>query len=650
MRTVTVLICVFSLAAASTAAERKSNSKKDAGRTWWWNRGESETAAKKKSQGDSHSTAESSHSTAKRSHSTAKSSHSNAKSSHSTAKSSHSTAAAAHGPAGGRAPGPALHQAAYRTTRGVESATTAHHGVEQLAGHTSPGRAARTQVALVWTSGPAATGVFLNWPGEEPAVASDVSLTWPAAQPEVRLPWRVEPPPPAPPPQPPPEEQARAQPPEARPPVAAPAEQAAVAKTPSAEAPASPKQAPAASKEEWPGWLVVGGELRGRGEMFTSIGFREGVEDLYYLSRVRLNASIQPRPWLRFFAQAQDSQALGYNSRPFPSNITDSIDLRQAYVELGFTKAEPWGLRVGRQELIFGEERLIGASNWGNVARTFDAARLTYTRGQARFDWFASSVVVAVNNRFNRLLDANNLYGFYSSFDLRSGKRVLEPYLLWKTSPLVRGERGPAGDLDVYTLGVRVIEKLPRRFDYGMEVALQRGQAAEDDLSAWAGHWVLGYTLWDDAAAPRLVLEYNYAAGDKNAADGTRGTFDQLYPTNHSKYGTVDRFGWRNIHDAMAGVEWKPRRKLKFNLDYHSFWLATRRDFLYTEGGAAFFRNPAAANNHIGQEIDLQGAYLFSRQLQIGLGYGYLMPGPYLKGSSRGFAASAPYVMWNYKF
>ena len=627
MRTATILICAFSLAAALPAAERKGHAKTDTGWTWWWNRTESKTAAegKKKAPGGSSSTA----------------------------GSSHSTAQASHAAAEGHAPGPAAHQAVYRTTHAVKPAPVASHGVEHPAGHLQqapPSRAAKPQVALVWTGGPAATGVFLTWPHEETAVAPDVSLAWPVAQPEVRVPWRVETPPPTPPPQPPPEEQVRARPREVPPPAAAPAERAAVAHPPPAQAPAPAKQAPADGREEWPGWLAVGGELRGRGEMFTAIGFRQGVEDLYYLSRIRLNATIQPRPWLRVFAQAQDSQALGYNARPFPNNITDTLDLRQAYVELGATKTEPWGLRIGRQEFIFGEERLVGASNWGNVARTFDAARLSYIRRGVRLDWFVSSVVAPVNNRFNRLQDGSNLYGFYSSLDMRRGQRILEPYLLWKTSPLVRGERGSAGDLDVVTAGVRAVEKFSWRLDYAIEVAVQSGQAAEDNLAAWAGHWVLGYTLSDARLAPRLVAEYNFASGDKSPADGKRGTFDQLYPTNHSKYGTVDRFGWRNIHDAMAGVEWKPHRKWKFNLDYHSFWLATRRDFLYTEGGVAFFRNPAATKNHIGEEIDLQAVYLFSRQLQLGLGYGYLMPGPYLKDSSRGFAASAPHVMWNYKF
>jgi hypothetical protein len=71
----------------------------------------------------------------------------------------------------------------------------------------------------------------------------------------------------------------------------------------------------------------------------------------------------------------------------------------------------------------------------------------------------------------------------------------------------------------------------------------------------------MGYTAPAIRYKPRFVLEYNYASGDGDSKDGKRGTFDQLYPTAHDKYGLADQVGWRNIHDARLGVEFKPRAK-----------------------------------------------------------------------------------------
>ena len=57
---------------------------------------------------------------------------------------------------------------------------------------------------------------------------------------------------------------------------------------------------------------------------------------------------------------------------------SDTIDLRQAFVTLGNQKEFPLSLKAGRQELIYGEERLIGTAPWNNITRVFDAAKLRW--------------------------------------------------------------------------------------------------------------------------------------------------------------------------------------------------------------------------------------------------------------------------------
>ncbi len=387
-----------------------------------------------------------------------------------------------------------------------------------------------------------------------------------------------------------------------------------------------------------PRWLDLGGEIRGRAESNTAIGFVPGNDDTYYLHRLRAHFGVQPAPWFRVYAEAQDAHAPGYDQRPLPATVEDTFDLRQAYVQVGSEKSG-WSLRAGRQELIFGEERLVGAANWGNVGRTFDAARLMYRRGGVRLDWFASVVVPAITDRFDRPAFTNKLHGFYTSLG-DPGKIVAEPYFLWKVSP---------GDLYVYTFGGRSVAKLPARIDYDIEVAGQRGHVANSELRAWAGHWQLGYTLPGTDRTPRLVAEYNRASGDRNPRDNVRGTFDQLYPTNHDKYGTADRIGWRNMHDAMAAVKWNPHPKWRVSVDYHRFFLASRQDWLYTDSGAPVLRNPNARSSRIGDEIDVYGFYQPSKALQFGAGYARLFAGSFLKQSGRPGDASYPYFLWLYR-
>lgn len=386
-----------------------------------------------------------------------------------------------------------------------------------------------------------------------------------------------------------------------------------------------------------PAWLKVRAEVRGRVEADTGLGYAPSASDGYYLHRLRLNAAIEAGGGLGFFFQAQDSQAPGYR-KPVPDNLANTLDLRQAYLEMGRMGKSRWSLRLGRQELLFGEERLVGGGNWGNVSRSFDAARLTFQSGKVRWDAFASALVAPRNRSFDRFGTDNRLHGLYGSVKDWLPGATIEPYFLWKSNR--------PGKAEIGTFGLRAEGKLGHGVDYGVEAAGQTGEAANEDVRAWAGHWLVGKTVGSSAKAPRLLAEYNYASGDGDPRDGRRGTFDQLFPTNHSKYGIVDRVGWRNMHNPMVGVELKPATGLRVRLDYHSFWLASRAEALYTDGGGATVRNGRASSSHVGQEVDLHATYQYSEQLQFQAGVGRLVAGRFLKESSGGSGVTGAYVQW----
>src|SRR5204862_620536 len=129
---------------------------------------------------------------------------------------------------------------------------------------------------------------------------------------------------------------------------------------------------------------------------------------------------------------------------------------------------------------------------------------------------------------------------------------------------------------------------LPSKTEYGIEAVSQTGSLGPDTIAAWAGH----FQLKSPAFGPKLRAtgEYNVASGDKSPTDGTRGTFDQLYPTPHDKYGLADQVGWKNVHHLRTGLEFKPRSTLLVSAGYHSFWLASNRDALYSAAGAVLGR------------------------------------------------------------
>lgn len=400
-----------------------------------------------------------------------------------------------------------------------------------------------------------------------------------------------------------------------------------------------PALAQEAGNRRGPSWLQLGAEIRGRAESFTGLDYQAGNDDAYYLHRLRLNAGIRPASWVRFSFQIQDARAPGYRE-PVPTTVENTFDVRGAFVELGAPDSGGWGLRVGRQELAFGVERLVGPSNWSNVSRVFDAARLSYQGKRTRLDWFAATLVQPDGDHLDRFRSDPKLFGFYSSFkDLLPGS-VVEAFFFWK------GVSEDPGRADVYTGGLRAAGPLPRRFDYSAELAIQGGEVRSEDLRSWAGAWTLGRTLTDGEPSARVSAEYDHASGDRDGGDGRRGTFDQLYPTNHSKYGIADRVGWRNMHGARGGLELKFPRRWSMSVDYWSFWLASRNDFLYRSNGAPVVRNPLATSNHVQQELDVYGVIPLGRRLAILAGYAHVFPGRFLKESTAGSAVTFFYAAW----
>jgi hypothetical protein len=393
---------------------------------------------------------------------------------------------------------------------------------------------------------------------------------------------------------------------------------------------------------ELPRWFRFNGEYRMRFEGIGDAGFRPNANDAYVLSRLRLNTTFTAATWLKLQLQAQDSQAMGRNAKPDAPPFENTFDLRQAYVEVGNVETSRLGLRAGRQELAFGEMRLLGHLNWTNTARSFDAVRASYRSKNFRVDAFAASVVNLREGDYDKRTEGNNLYGVYASFSALVPKATIEPYTLWRVTSSLG---------DFTTTGLRWVGKLPAGFDYGVEMAGQTGTLSIDDMRAWAGHWVLGYTIPTVRYTPRVIAEYNFASGDADPNDRKRGTFDQLYPTGHDKLGLSDQVGWRNVHNIRSGVELKPSPKITMSAAYHSWWLAQTRDGLYNAAGALVARvSSGTAGRHIGHEADVQTIYAPNGQVQIGAGYAHVFPGTFLKNATPGKSYKSPYLMFTYLF
>jgi hypothetical protein len=420
-----------------------------------------------------------------------------------------------------------------------------------------------------------------------------------------------------------------------------------VASPPPAAVPKPP--IPNRLNEVLPAWLRVRGEFRERVEGFDSLGFVPNRDDNYSLSRVRINASVTPSSSLSFQAQVQDARVAGKDVGPTTAPFRGPFDLRLGFADVGSAQSHV-AARLGRQELAFGEQRLLGHLGWTNTARSWDAARLILRSARFQVDAFAASLVRSLPDEFDKSGNGNRLYGAYGSTSRLIPLATVEPFVFLRRDQNLRSELGAVGVLHQTTVGTRIAGRLPLRLDYNTDLALQRGALEADSIDAWAGHWMIRESL-PGKANVKLISEYNYATGDHNPADGIRQTFDQLYPTGHDKLGLADQVGWRNIRHVREGFEFTPAKATPISVNYHSWWLADRTDSLYAASGAPLARVAGgAADSHVGQELDVQVTRNLTPQIAFAAGYAHMFTGAFLAQATPGASYSQPYVMVTYIF
>jgi hypothetical protein len=400
-----------------------------------------------------------------------------------------------------------------------------------------------------------------------------------------------------------------------------------------------------------PYWLSFGLEERFRFESYSNNGFKPGNDDSYFLNRYRVQMLIRPTSWFRIVGQLQDARPFLQKPPIGPPN-ENRLDLKLAYAEIGDPERDWISVRVGRQIINY-NNTLIADSQWRDQARSYDAAVANLHKDRYRLGIFAASVVVPLDEGISHHQEGNNIYGLYGGIDRIVPNSVLEPFVLLRVAPSVAIEttsRVKTGKLDETTYGLRWKGIVRTNLDYSYELAIQRGNAGTNGIRTWASTMGAGYRISQSGWRPRLFSTYDYASGDRNPEDGTRGTFDTLYPTAHDRLGISDQFGWQNISAVRGGATIEPHARWTLTGQYLDFWLASASDGLYNSSGGLIVRDSTGrSGTHVGDEFDGYTWYELNRHVNIGCGFAHLLPGSFLQHTTKGAHYNYPYFAINFK-
>lgn len=360
--------------------------------------------------------------------------------------------------------------------------------------------------------------------------------------------------------------------------------------------------------------VMFAGEVRVRSELDARTA--GSAADQATLLRTRLGAHVTVGSTAGAFIQISDSRAFGEEENTLTDASADRLDVHQAYLE--WMPVETIRLRAGRQELAFGDERLIGPVGWANVTRAFDGVRATWSAGAWTVDAFGAVVAerdallaTGLDPRLNE--GAGNdqtLFGVWASAARADLFVIIDR----------NAASGSQTEIDRYTVGGYLRGRVGP-FNATGTLAWQLGRqtsagGARQDINAYLLSGAVTYRMSGELA-PEVGARVDLLSGDSSPTDGTFTAFNTLYATNHPFYGFMDFFlnlppqtGDRGLVDLVARGALHPSR-WTLRADLHQLLLS---------------ETPGGTQRAIGVELDLTVARPIVEGFTMQAGYSVFDP------------------------
>jgi hypothetical protein len=330
------------------------------------------------------------------------------------------------------------------------------------------------------------------------------------------------------------------------------------------------------------------------------------------------------------------------NERDWTTENTAStdIDLDLAYVTLKEFLYSPLTLTLGRQELRFGNQLIIGANNTYNSGvvsglptdlserASFDALRATLNYDPLIIDLVYAKVSDSNVNTSND----TDLFGINASYDVN--KKINVQGYIWdrkdKSADVVNSKKD-----DTYTLGGLVTISPIADLKTSLEGAWQFGKnrvptnnSNTTKRNAFAVQARADYAFSKVKFAPAIGAGYTYLSGD-----GKQAAWNQMYYNQNLGNIAYAILPFSNMHVVNLKGSVKPMEDVTLSVLYGYYKLANsvatissnKRD----SNGNQYLLNTAlnANKNELGQEVDVTVAYDYTEDVQLGLTLGCFAPG-----------------------
>jgi len=362
---------------------------------------------------------------------------------------------------------------------------------------------------------------------------------------------------------------------------------------------------------------------------YSTLAAEDQKASVFTTQRTRLNFDYK-MDLLKVGLVLQDIRTWG--GQPQLVNNEDfATSVHQAWAEIGLSKA--LALKVGRQELVYDDSRILGNVGWAQQARSHDLALLKYA---GKLNVHLGLAHHENTNRKNNLYDGPDAYKDMQFLWINQKSQNLSWSLLFLNNgkPVMVGTNQESKYSQ--TFGTH-LEAPVKKLAFAGNLYLQTGEdGANKSLKAYNALLEMTFkasaeTAWNVGCEILSGTDYNQSEKNKS--------FNPIYGTNHKFNGFMDYFYVGNhlngvgLTDVYAKFS-TSKSKTAFNADLHFFTSSAKVS--------------ASANNYLGTELDLSLIQTLNPVTKISFGYSQLFGSDsmeILKGGSKGTTNNWAYIM-----
>jgi hypothetical protein len=399
--------------------------------------------------------------------------------------------------------------------------------------------------------------------------------------------------------------------------------------------------------------ISFGGEIREQYQYFDNQNFGDipptatkvSVGQLWH--RVMLHSNIEIGSRFRIFTQVNSTFRF-FNPNPLTPEIDENrLSLHQAFID--YKPNQHWLIRVGRQEIGYGTNRLLTFREGPNTRLTFNAAIVKYATAKRRIDFLGVTPVVSKQYAFDDESFKEYVYGVYGTENIVPKKFLLDYYGLYFTSNK-RQYNFVSGNEKRYTLGFRMFSQ-NTTFNYELEANYQLGTFNSKNIAAYGISTDVNYVIQSKKNII-LGLAANYFTGDKSNTDTKLNTYNLIF--SKPSYGLAAPIGSSNIVNVNPYVKISPVKNLLLYTGVYFIQRQSNKDGTYSPGMAQLrpTRNNIFVSNkkNIGVQYAAEISYQYNNHISAGADIAIFKAGNYVKETGKGLNITYLSAKAAYKF